>query len=93
MLLALLTIILVFSIFVNIVLFILIKKLDTKLTIYENWINFFQKEIQEVDRQLKAVDVISGTEGTYRLFEKDDDVGFVFSAISRIISEFNTRIK
>lgn len=93
MLLTLIVIILFFSTFVNAVLFVLIKKLLDKNAIYEQWISFFQSEIEEVDKKLKEVDVISGTEGTYRLFEKDDDVGFVFSEISRIIDEFNQRVK
>ena len=93
MLLTLAVIILFFSTFVNAVLFVLVKKLMHKTAIYEQWISFFQSEIENVEKRLKEVDVVSGTEGTYRLFEKDDDVGFVFSEISRIIAEFNQRLK
>lgn len=93
MLLTLAVIILFFSTFVNAVLFVLVKKLLNKNAIYEQWVSYFQAQIEEVEVRLKQVDVVSGTEGTYRLFEKDDDVGFVFSEISRIIAEFNQRIK
>lgn len=56
----------------------ILKKLDT----YETWISRFRREIEVVDAKLKVVD-------EKKLFNRDDDVGFVFSEITRIISEFN----
>lgn len=62
--------------------FNLIKKLE----IYENWVDTFKEESESLYQKLKAVD-------DRNLFEKDDDVGFVFSEIKRIVKEFNDRVK
>jgi hypothetical protein len=68
---------------------ILSKKVET----YEEWIkktddliNSLQSDIDVVYTELKSVD-------DRNLFEKDDDVGFVFSEIVRIIKTFNDKIK
>jgi hypothetical protein len=74
------------SIVLNILLIYAIFNLFHKFEIYEDWIFFFKKEIQYVYSRLKEVD-------NRNLFEKDDDVGFVFSEIIRIIEEFNNKIK
>ena len=60
----------------------LLKKIDT----YEKWIEFFGGEINIMYKRLKMVD-------DKNLFEKDDDVGFVFSEIVRVMNEFNEKIK
>lgn len=60
----------------------LLKKIDT----YEQWIEFFGGEINIMYKRLKSVD-------DKNLFEKDDDVGFVFSEIVRVMNEFNEKIK
>lgn len=60
----------------------LLKKIDT----YEKWIEFFGDEINVMYKRLKLVD-------DKNLFEKDDDVGFVFSEIVRVMNEFNEKIK
>ena len=57
-----------------------------KVEIYEEWVDTFEHEINSVHQRLKEVD-------DKNLFDKDDDVGFVFSEILRIVSEFNERIK
>lgn len=60
----------------------LLKKID----VYEKWVEYFGGEINIMYRRLKAVD-------EKNLFEKDDDVGFVFSEIVRIMNEFNNNLK
>lgn len=60
----------------------LMKKVET----YEEWTAMFRSEIEAVYNRLKMVD-------DRNLFEKDDDVGFVFSEILRVTSEFNETIK
>lgn len=60
----------------------LIKKIE----IYEDWLDMFRKEVSDVYTRLKAVD-------DKNLFEKDDDVGFVFSEIVKITKEFDEKIK
>lgn len=57
-----------------------------KIEIYENWVNTFRKESDDLYQRLKIVD-------EKNLFEKDDDVGFVFSEILRIVKEFNEQVK
>jgi hypothetical protein len=56
-----------------------------KVDIYENWIDQFSTEVFEVYVKLRQVD-------EKNLFVKDDDVGFVFSEILRIIKEFNEKV-
>ena len=60
----------------------MIKKIET----YEEWLDFFRSEVDDVYTRMKAVD-------DKNLFEKDDDVGFVFTELVRISKEFNERIK
>ena len=60
----------------------MIKKIET----YEEWLEFFRGEVDEVYKRMKAVD-------DRNLFEKDDDVGFVFTELVRISKEFSERIK
>lgn len=57
-----------------------------KIEVHEEWIEQYRAEIQNVYKRLKIVD-------DKNLFEKDDDVGFVFSEIQRVIQEFNENIK
>lgn len=57
-----------------------------KIEVHEEWIEQYRAEIQNVYKRLKMVD-------DKNLFEKDDDVGFVFSEIQRVIQEFNENIK
>ena len=60
----------------------MVKKIET----YEEWLDFFKTEVDDVYNRIKAVD-------DRNLFEKDDDVGFVFTEILRISKEFKERIK
>jgi hypothetical protein len=57
-----------------------------KLEVYEDWVGMFKGEVEKVYFRLKATD-------EKNLFEKDDDVGFVFSEILRITEEFNRKVK
>lgn len=60
----------------------LLKKLET----YEEWAETFRTEANQLYDKLKEVD-------DKNLFEKDDDVGFVFSEIVRITKEFNDKVQ
>lgn len=60
----------------------LIKKIE----VYEEWLDMFRGEIDQVYARIKAVD-------DRNLFDKDDDVGFVFTEIVRITKEFDEKIK
>ena len=57
-----------------------------KMEVYEEWLDMFRIEVSDVYNRIKAVD-------DRNLFEKDDDVGFVFSEIVKIIKEFDEKIK
>lgn len=57
-----------------------------KIEVYEDWVEYFRAEIDLVNKRLKMVD-------DKNLFEKDDDVGFVFSEILRVTKEFNDKVK
>lgn len=59
---------------------------QNKIDIYEEWILEFKNDVNGVYRQLKNID-------DKNLFEKDDDVGVIFSEISALIDKLNTRIK
>lgn len=57
-----------------------------KIEVYEEWLEYFRTNVNGVYQKIKSVD-------EKNLFEKDDDVGFVFSEIVRIIKEFDEKIK
>ena len=57
-----------------------------KIEVYEEWLDYFRTEVDGVYQRMKAVD-------DKNLFEKDDDVGFVFTELVRISKEFSERIK
>ena len=57
-----------------------------KIEVYEEWLDMFRNEIDQVYTRIKMVD-------DKNLFEKDDDVGFVFTEIVRITKEFDEKIK
>lgn len=60
--------------------------LTKKIEVYEDWVDEFRHEVGQMYDRLKMVD-------DKNLFEKDDDVGFVFSEVIRISKEFNDKIK
>ena len=64
---------------------IIINRLIKKIDIYEEWIYSTKVDIIKLNKDIKTVD-------DKNLFEKDDDVGFVFSEIVRLIKEFNDRV-
>ena len=68
------------NIFVVKALNINLKKLD----IYEQWVLSFQDMLRQTYLHLKEVD-------DRNLFEKDDDVGFVFRDIVNIIEEITKK--
>jgi hypothetical protein len=57
-----------------------------KIEVHEEWIEYFRGEVVQVKKRLKIVD-------DKQLFSNDDDVGFVFSEIQRVINEFDEKIK
>ena len=77
---------LISSIFLNLVLF---KKAELQLNraeIYELWIQEFQKDVENVYKNIKSID-------DRNMFEKDDDVGIIFKEMVNIIKKLNSRIQ
>ena len=70
---------------VNILLFKLVNINLTKVEIYEAWILEYKNKIEETYQALKFVD-------EKQIFEKDDEVGFVFSDILEIVKDLRTKI-
>jgi len=70
---------------VNILLFKLVNINLTKVEIYETWILEYKNKIEETYQALKFVD-------EKQIFEKDDEVGFVFSDILEIVKDLRTKI-
>lgn len=64
----------------------LVFNLNRKNEVYESWLSRFRTQLDETYKRLKLVD-------DRNLFEKDDDVGFVFSEIVRIMQDFDEEIK
>ena len=75
----------IISLIVNILLFKLVNINLTKVEIYETWILEYKNKIEETYQALKFVD-------EKQIFEKDDEVGFVFSDILEIVKDLRTKI-
>lgn len=60
--------------------------MERKMDIYEEWIVRFRTQIEYVYTRMKEVD-------DRNLFDKDDDVGFVFTELLRITQEFDESVK
>jgi hypothetical protein len=57
-----------------------------KQEVYEDWVELFRSEVGQMYGKLKEVD-------DKELFCRDDDVGFVYSEILRVVKEFNDKIQ
>ena len=57
---------------------------QNKIDIYESWIVELKDDINDVYRQIKVVD-------DKQIFEKDDDLGGVFSDLYLILKKLNQR--
>ena len=74
------------SVAVNVFLLITLKKLFNQVDILEDWIINFKKSVENTFNKLKDID-------DRGIFEKDDDVGFLFSDLKQIIESLNKKIK
>jgi len=66
--------------------YIIININSDKITTYENWVIEFKKDVQQTYQQLKNVD-------NKNIFQKDDDVGFVFVQLLDIIEKLKDKIQ
>jgi len=80
-----LSILLLISISLNIYFGIFLYKSIDKIEEYSIWINEIKKHVDDTYVKLKLVD-------DRQLFEKDDDVGFVFQSIVELIAKLKSKI-
>jgi len=78
------SILLVISVILNLFLIKGILISIKKTEIYEEWFIRYQSELMETYLKLKEVD-------ERQIFEKDDDVGFVFQSIVNIIEDLKSK--
>ena len=78
-------IVLLISLVTNIFLFVALKRAFYTIDILETWLVDFKKSIDNVYKKLKSIDERGN-------FEKDDDVGFLFTDIVNILKITNQRI-
>ncbi len=70
----------------TVILSYIVYNCQNKIDIYESWIVEFKNDISEVYQDIKLID-------DKQLFEKDDEVGSIFSDLYLIIQKLNTRIE
>ena len=79
-----LTILLTVSICVNVYFSMSVDRLYDRVETLSNWIEEYKNDVSSTLEQLKKVD-------DRQIFQKDDDVGFVFSEILKLIEKLNKR--
>lgn len=82
----LLLILLLVSVSANVFLLITLKKSFNQIDILEDWIINFKNSVESTFNKLKDVD-------NRGIFEKDDDVGFLFTDLKQIIESLNKKVK
>lgn len=82
----LLLILLLASVSANVFLLITLKKSFNQIDILEDWIINFKNSVESTFNKLKDVD-------NRGIFEKDDDVGFLFMDLKQIIESLNKKVK
>lgn len=79
-----LSVLLTVSICANIYFAMSIDRLYEKIDTLSNWISEFKQTTENTLQKLKEID-------DRQIFQKDDDVGFVFSEIVKLIEKLNKR--
>lgn len=80
------SVILAISLIINIFLLISIKKTFNQIDLLEEWIIDFQSLINKTYNKLKEIDERD-------MFEKDDDVGVIYSDILSIVKSVNDKVQ
>ena len=84
-LLVILTVVCIISIILNVLLAKALSIHVYKLDVYEQWILSAREQVEKTYSDLKFID-------EQQIFEKDDDVGFVFTNILELIKNLNQKI-
>ena len=96
MITSILILLLIIFLIINIFSVILIKIQIEKLKIYETWILGFQQKVTISLEKLKEIDkrgTFASSMNNEGLFESDDEVGYIFKDMIKIIEELNDKIK
>jgi hypothetical protein len=80
-----LSVVLLASIGINVYFGAMLNRSIDKNEQYERWIDDIEKAINNTYNKLKIID-------DRQLFEKDDDVGFVFSNIVKLIEKLKSQL-
>ena len=70
----------------TVILSYIVYNCQNKIDIYESWIVEFKNDVNDVYQEIKGLD-------DKQLFEKDDEVGSIFSDLYLIIQKLNQRIE
>lgn len=80
-----LCVLLIMSISINVYFGALLNRNLDKIEEYEQWFNDIERAINITYTKLKLID-------EKQMFEKDDDVGFVFSNILKLIEKLKSQV-
>ena len=81
-----LSVILTITICINVYLGMSLDRNFGKIDTLERWILEFRSDVDVTHNKLKEID-------DKQMFQKDDDVGFVFAEIIKLIEKLNKRIE
>ena len=89
----LLNVLLVISIVINILLYTALKVQLKKIDLYEKWVVEYETWVNDVRNSISSTYDKMKRVDEKNLFFKDDDVGFVFSELLKLLKQLNDRIK
>jgi hypothetical protein len=81
----LLSVLLFLSVLCNLFLLIALKRSFTQIDTLEDWLINFKKDVVTTYNKLKEID-------DRGIFEKDDDVGFLFDDLKKTIGSLNQKV-
>lgn len=81
----LLLVLLFLSVLCNLFLLIALKRSFTQIDTLEDWLINFKKDVVTTYNKLKEID-------DRGIFEKDDDVGFLFDDLKKTIGSLNQKV-
>lgn len=87
---------LVISVGCNIAAVILIKRLLSKIDIYEEWVLDFKTDVIDTLEKMRDLDkqgLVATSINDKGIFESDDQVGVIFKGLLDLIEKLNQRIQ
>jgi len=89
----LLSVLLVISIVINILLYAALRVQLKKIGLYEKWVIEYETWVNDVRSSISSTYDKMKRVDEKNIFFKDDDVGFVFSELLKLLKQLNDRIK